>query len=69
MIENWKVVDLFVCSRKLCLKISKKELIRNLQEKQKSAMITNKHNKNNIFVVDQCTIAANEPKQVYLAIK
>ena len=28
-----------------------------------------KHNKNNVFIVDQSTIAANEPKQVYLAIK
>ena len=28
-----------------------------------------KHNKNNIFAVDQCTIAANEPKNVYLVIK
>ena len=28
-----------------------------------------KHDKNNIFVVDQCTIAANEPNQAYLAIK
>ena len=28
-----------------------------------------KHDKNNIFVVDQYTIAANETKQVYLAIQ
>ena len=28
-----------------------------------------KHNKNNIFAVDQCTIAASEPKKVYLVIK
>ena len=27
-----------------------------------------KHNKNNRFFVYQCTIAANEPKQVYLTI-
>ena len=28
-----------------------------------------KHNKNNIFVIDQFTIAANEHKQAYLVIK
>ena len=27
-----------------------------------------KHNKNNVFVIDQHKLAANEPKQVYLEI-
>ena len=28
-----------------------------------------KHNANNVFVIDHCTIAANKPKQVYLLMK
>ena len=28
-----------------------------------------KHNANNVFVIDHCTIAANKPKQMYLLMK
>ena len=40
-----------------------------MREKQDSVTFQRKHNKNNVFVVDQNTIAANEPKQVYIVIK
>ena len=32
-------------------------------------MLSNKNNKNNVFVVDQSTVAENEPKHVYFTIK
>ena len=45
-----------------------KEQIQNLREKQNSVILKIKMDKNNIIVVDQCTIAANEPTQMHLTI-
>ena len=37
-------------------------------DKQRSVVITNKTSKNDVFIVDQSTITANEPQNVYIAI-
>ena len=41
----------------------------NFQEKQSSLMIKDEKILNNVFVVDQIKIAADQTKQMYLAIK
>ena len=58
----------FICLRqKKCSKISQRNRF-EICEKKNSVMFKIKHDKNNISVVDQCKIAANEPNKVYIAI-
>ena len=59
----------FIClQRKIVFKNITKEQIWNSWEKQIPWWFNINYNKNKIIVVDKCTIAANEPTQVYLAI-
>ena len=64
MIRNWWVVDLFVCSEKLCLKIPEMNWFR-ICEKNKIPWWLQK----NVYVVDQSKIVANKHKNVYPTIK
>ena len=60
----------FIClEQKILFENITKEKIRNMQDKQDYVMITDKHDKNNVFVVNQSKIAENESKKVHLAIK
>ena len=67
MIKNWRVVDLFVCSKKLCQKISQRNIFEICEKNKIPWWFNIKYNKNNIIVVYQFTIAENESTQVYLA--
>ena len=61
---------IYLSAANICVwKYHKKEQIQNVWEYKLPWWFKIKHNKNNRFVVDQFTIAANEPNQVYLAIK
>ena len=61
-------MDLFVCSKKLCLKISQRNRLEIHEKNKIQQLFQIKHNKNNVLIVDQSTIAANEPKQMYIAL-
>ena len=69
MIENWKAVDLFVWSKKWCWKISLRNRLKICYKNKISWWFQINRDKDNIIFIHQLKIAANEPKQVYFAIK
>ena len=52
----------------MCTKVSQRNRFDTCEKTKIIGWFKIKHDTNNRFVVDQCTVAANEPTQMYLEI-